>query len=463
MRVALLVVDPLPLPGEPATPAGLRAWHLALGLRARAGFEVVVAAPPIPDAAPIPWVHRVERTGLAAWLSAQAPDVAMAGDWRLVASLGRTTAPLAVDIATWPFDEAAIGNEALAQWRAFAAALSRADQAFFATDALRGTLAPFVGAAALGSAPPLLPLVLPPDAPPPAADRNGRRLVVFGKGRGSECLGATIAQLDAALGRLDERRVTLVCPAGTPYPPPGELPTGFEIVSAPDFSALLNLLRMADAAMVLPAASSGAAAAPLTWETLCLWAGVPVMLLEDNELARALVAAKAGWLIAGDDEPAMRRALAKAMASPSDLAKRAAAAHQYARAHLTWAAGLESLVTWCQTPTRRTTKVSFDESTSAAPPLRHGESRETPLGRITLHLEPPMPPAHPPAEHAKSPEPTNGGRPLTIPNEPGERVLSPAAVLVALPVGLLLLGLFVVLETVRSVVAPPPEKHPGRR
>ena len=58
---------------------------------------------------------------------------------------------------------------------------------------------------------------------------------------------------------------------------------------------------------------------------------------------------------------------------------------------------------------------------------------------------------------------TNGGRPLTIPSEPGERVLSPMAVLVALPIGVLLLGMFLMVEIVRAIIAPPKEQTFGGR
>lgn len=42
--ILVLTTEPLPLPGCPTTGAGLRAWGLAEGLRAR-GFDVVIAAP----------------------------------------------------------------------------------------------------------------------------------------------------------------------------------------------------------------------------------------------------------------------------------------------------------------------------------------------------------------------------------------------------------------------------------
>ena len=43
-RIAVLTTDPLPVPGSPTTGAGLRAWGLAEGLRAR-GHDVAIADP----------------------------------------------------------------------------------------------------------------------------------------------------------------------------------------------------------------------------------------------------------------------------------------------------------------------------------------------------------------------------------------------------------------------------------
>lgn len=467
MRIAIVAHDSLPLPAEPATSAGLRVWNLALALRARAGNEIVLAAPPTPGAAPIPWVHRVPPADLGAWLRDQRAVAIVLSDWKQVAALAPRDGPVALDIARWPLEASPTGNAAVDQWRAFAAALARADFISVATDTLRDALRPFLAAAGALDRAVVVPFAMAPDLPTPAPERNGRRVLLFGNGADAAAIAEGARLVAEFTQSITDTGITVVGVHGTAAPKASGLPKNVDAVVEPSFAELLALLRASDLALVLPAPGVEVAAEPAVWATLCLWAGVPLISCDDRASLRAVVSAKAGWLIHDADPAAQRKTIAKAVASPAELAKRAAAAQTHARAHLTWTDSIEPLAAWCAAPVRGASKVSFANASPvpSTPTLQHGESRETPLGRITLHLDPPLPPAHPHPHGVTTNHPpakANGGRPLTIPAEAGERVLSPMAVLVALPAGVLLLGFFLLLEILRSVVAPPDADHARR-
>src|SRR5690606_15352818 len=80
MKLLVLTSEPVPLPGLPATGAGLRAWGLTFGLRA-AGFPDTTlgfAADSVRGRelapSPVPGVSTFERGRLAEFIAAEQPD-----------------------------------------------------------------------------------------------------------------------------------------------------------------------------------------------------------------------------------------------------------------------------------------------------------------------------------------------------------------------------------------------------
>ena len=122
MAVLVLTTEPPPLAGMVATGAGIRAWSLAAGLAA-GGLEVTLAVPaallagvevahpwsplgsplgaetPPPDGAGPLRVTGYDRTAIADFVRAQAPEVLVSQHWGLLAGLGEPSCPLAIDLA----------------------------------------------------------------------------------------------------------------------------------------------------------------------------------------------------------------------------------------------------------------------------------------------------------------------------------------------------------------------------
>jgi hypothetical protein len=104
MSVLVVTTEPLPLPGVPATGAGLRAWALVQGLRA-CGLEAEPAVAsdavrnlPPEQAVPLkPFLF--ERHTLTDYVRDRKPSVLLMQHWGLMDRLGPVDCPLAIDLA----------------------------------------------------------------------------------------------------------------------------------------------------------------------------------------------------------------------------------------------------------------------------------------------------------------------------------------------------------------------------
>ena len=122
MAIVVLTTEPLPLPGQATTGAGLRAWGLATGLAARGASGVVIAAPNTaapPDSSNTShkdsdWFWRKEeavtpgrpfevrsfrRGALTEFVREVNPDVVVMQHWGLMRELHACACPLAIDLA----------------------------------------------------------------------------------------------------------------------------------------------------------------------------------------------------------------------------------------------------------------------------------------------------------------------------------------------------------------------------
>ena len=110
-RVLLITTEPLPLPGWPASGAGLRAWGLAEGLRTR-GHDVTLLmaedaaagfVPPEGAARPTdqlpPWIGTFDRNRLAGDERLRQCDVIVLQHWGIARQVGEVEVPLAIDLA----------------------------------------------------------------------------------------------------------------------------------------------------------------------------------------------------------------------------------------------------------------------------------------------------------------------------------------------------------------------------
>ncbi len=104
-RILVITTEPLPLAGQATTGAGLRAWGLNEGLRAR-GFDAIIAAPVPAFSAPylsgerpLPaWVRAFQRHRVADLLAEVHPDVVILEHWGMAHEVPPLDVPLAIDL-----------------------------------------------------------------------------------------------------------------------------------------------------------------------------------------------------------------------------------------------------------------------------------------------------------------------------------------------------------------------------
>lgn len=104
MPILILTTEPLPFPGLAATGAGLRAWALAGGLRAR-GLEARIASAETayrgvePASLAKVGAETFALEGLAGFVREARPDAVLLQHWGLFPYLGEPGCPLAIDLA----------------------------------------------------------------------------------------------------------------------------------------------------------------------------------------------------------------------------------------------------------------------------------------------------------------------------------------------------------------------------
>jgi hypothetical protein len=397
-RIFVLTTEPVPLPGLPATGAGLRAWGLAQGLRA-AGLDVQLMFPAnatatwaaeerrageAKDAAANAagaagamaaawpdWVGTFERSALPEAVRRANPDAIVLQHWGLARELGEVDAPLAIDLAGPHLLERRLWGSAdpEADLREKLDALRRAD---FLTASGRYQRHYFLPYAAMAGWPvedpalmPVIPFSFKPAAPaaPPRSDR-----LVYGGfflpwQDPSAILEAALAAMDAA-GRGELLFV------GGPHPSLDVSRGRFEALLARlaahprvrrlepmSFDRYAALLAEGGVALDLMARNAERELAYTTRTVVYLAAGLPVIHDNYSELGDLIARHGAGWALDPEDQDGMRALLTRILRGEESIAERAAAARRLAESELDWDRTAAPLAAWCRAPRHREGKV----------------------------------------------------------------------------------------------------------
>ncbi|MBI5154346.1 glycosyltransferase family 4 protein [Candidatus Poribacteria bacterium] len=445
MRILVLTTEPLPLPGLPTTGAGLRAWGLAFGLRA-AGFEDVrlgFAADSIRGrelpAEGVPGVHAFERGNLGGFLEEHAPDAVVLQHWGLANALPALKCPLAVDLAGPHLLERQLwGSRDLAgDLREKLTALARADHVVCSGHFQRHYFLPFLFQAGFNPKEnlcPVIPFSVSPDMPAPNPDRDTSRFLYAGFflpwQDPSAMLGWTMDSLEK------RERGTLVVAGGAH--PGGDVSGGqydalverigkhprAERHGVAAFDEFLGLLLNSGVFLDLMPRNPERELAFPTRTVVAMWAGLPVIHNNFDELAEPIERTKAGWTLDPTDRDSFTRIVDRLAGHSEDVLRRGQNAQKLVRDNYTWDGTIGPLADWCRDPHKRQGKATV----TVTMPAERERARSR---RPRISYSPPPPVAGP---------------------NRLQQVLSPLALLLALPISLVLLVLFGFAELVRLLV-----------
>lgn len=377
MTILVLTTEPPPLPGLATTGAGLRAWGLTFGLRA-AGLENVilgyaadstrgVQAPP----KAVPGVFSFERKDLAEFIHHHKPDAVVLQHWGLGTALPELDCPLAIDLAGPHLLERTLwGSTRTAQDRQEKIkTLSRADFVVCSGQFQRHYFLPFLLEAGFQVTPnlcPVIPFSVSPSLPPANKDRDLTTFIQSGfflpwqdpsnplrwtmeslseKGKGKlRVIGGahpggdvSKGQYDGLLDELDKNdRTTLE--------------------SVMPFDHLVGELTKCGVALDLFPRNLERELAFPTRTIVYLWAGLPVIHNDYDELAPIIEASKCGWTVHPEDKDGLEKIIKRIIGHPSDVQKRGEAARELVREQFTWDKTTKPLADWCKAPSFRADK-----------------------------------------------------------------------------------------------------------
>jgi len=393
MSVLVVTTEPLPLPGVPATGAGLRAWALVQGLRA-CGLEAEPAVAsdavrnlPPEQAVPLkPFLF--ERHTLTDYVRDRKPSVLLMQHWGLMDRLGPVDCPLAIDLAGPHLLERHFWGSAQPE-RDVAdklAALRRADfltcsgnwqRLYFLAFALQCGFDP--------EAPDLLPVIpfsVSPQLPvsqefdPSAFVYAGLLLPWQDPSRG----------LDTLLRVLERRHRGHLTFIGAPHPA-GDVSRG-------RFEALLTRIAASPQARLEPARpftqlQDDLGRWGIAWDFMArnaerelafpsrtvvyLSCGLPVVTQAGHELADWIARYDAGWCLdPNSSEEDLEALVEHLLDTPEEIGEKREHARRLVREQLTWDRTVAPLAAWCREPSFRTGKDTPRIQTEAAlQTLRH--------------------------------------------------------------------------------------------
>lgn len=449
-RLLVLTTEPPPLTGVVTTGAGLRAWALAQGLRGANVGEVTLAFAAdsvrgrTVDLAPTPWVRMAERSALDDLVAEVAPDVVVFQHWGLFSALRRPLAmPVAIDLAGPHLLERRLwGSPNPAADRAEKlAALGRADFVTCSGAFQRRYFLPFLFEAGwdprLADPCPVIPFSMDPELPAPAGERD-RNAVFFGgtflpwqdpeaalratletmqqlgRGRlvfvgGPHPAGdVSGGRFDALLRELDQHPLVEMH---------GPMPFADMVAQMQRCSFMLDLMpRNAERELAYPSRT-----------VVALWAGLPPIHHDYDELAEPLERQRAGWVLDPRNLGGLRELVGRLLARPQDAARAGDNARRYIAGSHTWDATIGPLAEWCRDPRPRAER------------------------RTTVAVPAPAEPAEKPVRRRR---PTVTYSPRQAPTGPNVQgwLLSPIVFVLALPVSVLLVVVLALAEVARRLV-----------
>lgn len=373
MKIIIITTEPIPLPGLPATGAGLRAWGLVRGLRA-SGFDVEVgmAADALSGVSASARKRAegsiFEREHLTEFVREHGPDVLIMQHWGLMNRLGEVDCPLAIDLAGPHLLERLFWGSANPQGdlEEKLAALSRAD---FLTCSGGRQRDYFIGhAVAAGFDPgdsallPVIPFSLERESsgdeercwdrfvsggfflPWQDPSRGVESLlgVLEGAGRGEFlCIGGAHPAGDVSQGRFDglvERLRGASCAS---------------LVSPLPYDDFVARVKTCGVALDVMARNAERELAFPSRTVVYLACGLPVIMGDYGDLAALVKRYEAGWCVDPDDSGAIRRAIEEALRQPQEAARRGENGLRLLAEELSPERTVKPLAEWCANPQRR--------------------------------------------------------------------------------------------------------------
>ncbi len=453
-RVLVLTTDPVPLANFPSSGAGLRAWGLKEGLKSTGKFDVSLAfaADAIrgnEDSIQLPaGVETFERKDLSEYIRKQSPDILVFQHWSLLKECKEEIeCPVAIDLTGPHLLERRLWNSSdpTGDIREKISALSRADYVVCSGKFQRHYFLPYLFQAGFTPDKPLCPVIpfsVSPELPPIPADRDFSTFVYAGMFLPWQNPSLV---LNCLIDMLEEKGKGRLVFMGGPHPS-GDVSQGrfdalmerlsgskcVEVHGLLPFEEFVKKIRRCGGAIDLMRRNSERELAFPTRTITYLWAGLPVIHNNFDELAPLITEANAGWALHPEDEKEIRKRLKRLLAHQEDLSRRSENAQQLVTKHFTWDKTIAPLADWCEKPERRERSVSISlaESTKAEAPKDRTRKR----GR--------------PANRKKETQEIAATAPLTDESR-GPWYLSPVVFILALPICAVLLLLFGLAELMR--------------
>lgn len=374
-KILVLTTEPLPLPGLPTTGAGLRAWSLGFGLRGKGGAEVVmgfaadsVRGREVPVGS-VPGVETFERGELDQFVAQHRPDAVVFQHWGLMAEMRRDPGcSVAIDLAGPHLLERRLWNspDPEADLREKIKALARADFVTCSGTFQRHYFLPFLiqaGHNPRSTLCPVIPFSLSPGLPEPAEDRECDTFVFSGMFLPWQDPETTLRTLVSTLEEKGKGKLLFI---GGPHPS-GDVSQGrfdklqefleghpqVEMAGVMAFDDLLARLRRCGAAVDLMPSNAERELAFPTRTVTFLWAGLPVLHNNYDELAEPIDRAKAGWTFDPGDMAGFTRVVSRLLSHHEDVRRRSENARELVRKHYTWDKTIEPLAAWCADPRPR--------------------------------------------------------------------------------------------------------------
>jgi glycosyltransferase involved in cell wall biosynthesis len=457
-KILVLTTEPLPLPGMATTGAGLRAWSLAFGLRAAGHSNVVLAH--AADATrgreaelpTIPGIERFERGQLDDFIAGHAPRSIVFQHWGLMREMRREpSCPVAVDLAGPHLLERRLWNspDPAADLREKIAGLARADFVVCSGAFQRHYFLPFLiqaGHDPRANLCPVIPFSMSPDLPEPAADREWDTFIFSGMFLPWQDPEATLRTLVETLEEKGRGRLLFI---GGPHPS-GDVSQGrfdalqewlqkssrVECHRVMPFDQLVARMRRAGAAVdLMPRNAERELAFPTRTVTM-MWAGLPVIHNNYDELAEPIDRHRAGWALDPEDMGGLGRLVARLLSHREDIQRRSENARQLVASQYTWDKTITPLARWCESPKVRAGKqplVAVPVDVTAAAPA----AEAAPVARRPRRRR---------AETVAAPVPA------MTDTQNGRWYLAPAVFLLALPISAVLVFLMGLAEIVRMAL-----------
>ena len=398
-RVIVLTTEAPPLAGLATTGAGLRAWALAQGLQSAGHDDVTLLVtadafakqggkvPPVPTGCPA--VKSVTRADLQEWLTSHQPDVLVAQHWGILRQIDSIQCPLAIDLAGPHLLERRLwgSSDPEADRREKQEALARADHVVCSGRAQRHYFIPYLLEAGFEAEPslcPIIPFSMSPDLPTPPEDRDHAAVAFCGfflpwqdpelplRWLLEECeqrekgtlvfFGGPHPTLDVSRGKSESLMDFIENhPRAQNH---GVLPFGQMIVKLRQCGLALDLMpQNLERELAFPSRT-----------VVYMWAGLPVIHNNYDDLAPLIEKYRAGWTRDPKDQKGFSRLVGRLLGHHEDAQRRSAGARKLVQERLTWDKTIHPLSEWTLDPQPRAKKAfaAFEKTETS-----HEQQRQT--------------------------------------------------------------------------------------